>query len=54
MTEWFITLDLVRLLNGYLQSDALAGGIDRYVVPPGLGDRAGVLGALVLAEQALR
>lgn len=46
--------ELQRVLNGYLQSDSLAGGIDRYVVPPGLGDRAGVLGALILAEQALR
>lgn len=43
-----------RVLNGYVQSDALAGGIDRYVVPPRLGDRAGVLGALVLAEHAFR
>ncbi|HET6617440.1 MAG TPA: ROK family protein [Gemmatimonadota bacterium] len=45
--------ELRRLLNGYIRSDALEGGIDRYVTAPGLGDRSGVLGALVLAEQAL-
>ncbi len=45
--------ELQRILGGYIRSDALAGGIGRYVVPPALGDRAGVLGSLVLAESAL-
>ncbi len=44
--------ELVRLLNGYIQAPALAEGIDRYVVPPQLGQRAGVLGAMVLAQRA--
>jgi fructokinase len=48
-----IRRELQRLLHGYVQSDALAEGIDRYVTPPQMGDRAGVLGALVLAERAL-
>lgn len=46
--------ELQRVLGGYVQSDALAGDIDRYVTPPRLGNRAGVLGSLVLAEQAYR
>jgi fructokinase len=40
------------LLGGYLTSPALDGGIDDYIVPPQLGDRAGVLGALELARTA--
>ncbi len=41
-----------RLLNGYLQMPQLAERIDEYIVPPGLGDRAGVLGAIALAQLA--
>lgn len=44
--------ELRRQLGGYIESAALSGDIDRYVTPPLLGDRAGVLGALVLAERA--
>ena len=44
--------ELQRLLGGYIQSDALTAGIERYVTAPLLGDRSGVLGALVLAERA--
>jgi fructokinase len=43
---------LQELLSGYIQSNLLAEGIAEYVVPPRLGDRSGVLGALVLAEKA--
>lgn len=46
--------ELARLLNGYISVRALSDEIDRYVVPPQLGDRSGVLGALVLAERAYR
>jgi fructokinase len=42
----------VRSLNGYLDLEDLTGGIDRYVVPPGLGALAGPLGALALAADA--
>jgi fructokinase len=41
------------LLNGYVQSPAILEKIDEYIVPPGLGKRAGVLGAIALAEQAV-
>ncbi|MFN8458991.1 MAG: ROK family protein [Anaerolineae bacterium] len=41
----------VELLNGYVQSPAILERIDQYIVPPGLGNKAGVLGAIALAEQ---
>ena len=47
-----IRAELVQLLNGYIQADEIIRHADRFVVPPALGSRAGVLGALVLAEQA--
>lgn len=45
--------ELAALLNGYVRSPALADELDGYVVAPALGERAGAVGALVLAEQAL-
>ncbi len=42
-----------RMLNGYIQSPAILDRIDSFIVPPGLGNRAGVLGAFALAEEAL-
>lgn len=44
----------LELLNGYLASPRITEQVDEYLVLPGLGDRAGVLGALALAEQAHR
>jgi len=41
------------LLNGYLQSPAILENIETYIVPPHLGNRAGVLGAIALAQHAL-
>ena len=35
-------------LGGYLAREEVEGGIDAYIVPPGLGDRSGLLGALYL------
>ncbi len=48
--------DLIRgrtlsALNGYVQSPIILNQIDRYIVPPGLGTRSGVLGALAMAQQ---
>ena len=38
-----------ELLNGYVAHDAILHHIDEYIVPPALGNRAGVLGAIALA-----
>ena len=43
-----------ELLNGYVQSPAVTERIDSYIVPPALGNRAGVLGAIALGQQALK
>jgi fructokinase len=37
------------VIGGYLRSPAL-DDLDRYVVAPALGERAGVLGAIALAQ----
>jgi fructokinase len=41
---------VVELLNGYLAAPAVTEQIDHYLVPPALGRRSGVLGAIALAE----
>ena len=42
-------------LKGYVASPALeAGGIDDYIVPPGLGDNAGLCGSIALGLRAHR
>jgi fructokinase len=48
-----IRSELVRLLNGYIKVRELENA-EQYVVPAKLGNRAGIAGALVLAEQALQ
>jgi fructokinase len=44
-----VRTQLVQSLNGYLRLEKLTGGMDSYAVPPGLGSKAGPLGALALA-----
>jgi fructokinase len=45
--------EVQRLLNGYVATRQILEGIDAYLVPPALGDRAGVVGALALGLDAL-
>ena len=45
---------LVKSLCGYVQADEVVSGIEQYVVPPLLGQQAGIAGALALAERAAR
>jgi fructokinase len=40
-----------ELLNGYVASKSLMENIDDYILPPGLGNQAGCLGAIALAMQ---
>ena len=47
-----VRAEVLRLLNRYVPLPALGEEIDAYLVPPALGDRAGVLGALALAQDA--
>jgi fructokinase len=44
--------EILTLLNGYLDARAMNDEISTYVVAPGLDSRAGVLGALALAQTA--
>ncbi|MNP62672.1 putative fructokinase [compost metagenome] len=44
---------LQELLGGYVQHPALNQEIGSYIVPPQLGDNAGLVGALGLAKLAL-
>ncbi len=41
-------------LHGYIQSPQILREIESYIVPPVLGNRAGVLGAIALAETAAK
>lgn len=43
-----------RILNGYIHSPRILDSIDEFIVPPGLGNRSGVLGAIALAVDLAR
>jgi fructokinase len=45
---------LLDRLNGYLDVPEITEQIDRYLVPPGLGQDAGLLGAVALAQHGLK
>lgn len=44
--------EVKSILNGYVQSPQVLDRIEDYIVPTGLGGRAGVLGAIALAQLA--
>jgi fructokinase len=48
-----IRKEFALLLNQYIRHSEVIHHLDRFIQPPALGSRAGVLGSLVLAEQAL-
>lgn len=41
-----------KYLNGYVSLNTILEEIDSYIIPPGLGDNAGIKGALALAKIA--
>ena len=43
-----------KYLNGYIASPVIAGDMEAFIVPPGLGKRSGILGAMRLAKMAER
>jgi fructokinase len=43
---------VIQLTNNYLASPVLLDHIETYIVPPGLGTRSGMLGAIELARLA--
>jgi fructokinase len=45
-----IRKEFAELLNGYVRHRDILDHLDEYIQPPRLGDEAGILGALVLAE----
>jgi len=49
-----VRAEVRKLLNGYVRAESILGSIDAYIVPPGLGDNAGLGGALALGLEALR
>lgn len=48
-----IRKETLRLLGGYVQHPSILGGMDDYIVPPGLQTESGIQGAFLLAKQAL-
>ncbi len=48
-----LRLETERRLGGYVQAAQLDPGLERYIVTPGLGDQAGITGAVLLGKSAL-
>ncbi|WP_274364350.1 ROK family protein [Paenibacillus thermotolerans] len=49
-----IRSEVRSMLNGYVQHEAILENIDQYIVPPGLGDNAGLCGSLALGLNAYK
>ncbi|MFF2091442.1 ROK family protein [Paenibacillus sp. NPDC058174] len=43
-----------KQLNGYVSAKEIVSGLDSFIVPPGLGDNAGLSGSLALGLDALK
>lgn len=46
--------EVQRNLNGYVSAETILSHMDTYIVPPGLGSKAGLTGALALGVEALK
>ena len=49
-----IRKNVFQLLNGYIQAKAVMEDIESYIVPPGVGGLAGILGAIALAMETIK
>lgn len=49
-----IRREVCKNLNGYVQSEKILDQMDSYIVPPGLGENAGLAGSLALGLNALK
>ncbi|MFC0332034.1 ROK family protein [Paenibacillus sepulcri] len=49
-----IYAEVQRNLNGYVNHPSVKEGIAEYIVPPGLGDNAGLCGSVALGLEALK
>lgn len=47
-----VRLRVQHFLNGYVHAPEILEAVDQFIVPPVLGQQAGVLGAIALARQA--
>jgi len=47
-----IRANVLKFLNGYIRTPQILEKVEAYIVPPGLGGRAGVLGAIALGYLA--
>jgi fructokinase len=47
-----VRAEFAQLLNGYVRHPELLEHLERYIQPPQLGARAGILGTIALAERA--
>jgi len=48
-----IRTKVAAIVNGYIASPMLGESIDSYILPPGLGDNAGICGAVALAQESI-
>lgn len=46
--------EVLRNLNGYVSAQAILSNIESYIVPPGLGSKAGLCGAQALGVTAFQ
>lgn len=44
---------LLKVMAGFVKDDHIIGDLESYIVTPGLGENAGICGAIALAEDAL-
>ena len=42
-----------EIVNGYISSPTMAGSLNDYIVPPGLGRRSAILGAMAMAKSLI-